>query len=82
MRPRVAASVVEPDESARPLLLAIGHAVVAVAGLEKALQLELTRLLCERHIRDHDASLSTLDQSYRDYTQTDGGTVAQRAPKS
>ena len=38
-----------------PLLLAIGGAVVAVAGLEKALQLELVRIYFERAVAAADA---------------------------
>ena len=37
-RPRVTASFVEPDETAAPLLQAIGRVVLAVTGLEKCLQ--------------------------------------------
>jgi hypothetical protein len=48
-RPRVTAYFAEPDGEATPLLLAIGRAVLGVAGLEKMLLAELARLLVERH---------------------------------
>jgi hypothetical protein len=48
-RPRVTASFVEPDEVSTSLLIAIGRAIVAAAGLEKALQVELAGILYERH---------------------------------
>jgi hypothetical protein len=44
-RPRVVGSFVEPDDVAMPLLVAVGQALFAVAGLEKSLQLELIRLI-------------------------------------
>lgn len=72
-RPRVVGSFVEPDESDRPLLLAIGKVVVAVAGLEKAMQLELTRLLCEQHIRRTEASASVLERRFSQLNKLSGG---------
>jgi hypothetical protein len=73
-RPRVIASLVEPDPSATPLLLAVGHAIVAAAGLEKALQLELTRLLIERNTHNPDTALSTISQ---DLSRLDNLTAGQ-----
>lgn len=44
-RPRVTGWFVDPEDIAVPLLVAIGRFVFTAAGLEKALQLELVRLL-------------------------------------
>jgi hypothetical protein len=44
-RPRVTGSFIEPSEQASQLLVAVGRAVFAAAGLEQALQLELVRLI-------------------------------------
>jgi len=49
-RPRVTVSLVESDESSTALLLAMGRAIIAAAGLERALQLELACLLLEGHV--------------------------------
>src|SRR4051812_4966302 len=58
-RPRVTASFVDPDELARPLLIAIGRVVLAVAGLEKSMQLELSRLkLVQRATEPHPSGRS------------------------
>lgn len=43
-RPRIHGELVEPDEIAIPLLVAIGRFVFAAGGLEQALQLEAIRL--------------------------------------
>ena len=43
-RPSVAAYFTELDERSNPLLIALGHVVVAAAGLEGSLRLELARL--------------------------------------
>jgi hypothetical protein len=59
-RPRVTGSFVEPDETARPLLMAIGRALFAAAGLEKTLQLEIARLPCVRHAADDTNRSPTL----------------------
>jgi hypothetical protein len=48
-RPHVTAYFAEPDKNGSPLLLAIGRAVLGVAGLEKMLLAEIARLLVERH---------------------------------
>lgn len=47
-RPRVTGYFIEPDEEATPLLVAMGRAVWAAAGLEKGLLLEIARLRAER----------------------------------
>jgi hypothetical protein len=44
-RLRVQGRFTDPDEAAAPLLMAIGRAVFCVAGLENALQMEVSRLL-------------------------------------
>jgi uncharacterized protein YidB (DUF937 family) len=56
-RPRVTGHLVEPDELATPLLVAVGRVVFAVAALEKSLQLELGRLLLVREAGEpHDSN--------------------------
>jgi hypothetical protein len=61
-RPRATGSFVEPDETAGPLLMAIGRAVFAAAGLEKTLQLEIARLLSVRHAAEDATPSPTLGQ--------------------
>src|ERR1700733_4649646 len=56
-RPRVTASFVEPDESGTALLVAVGQAIIAAAGLEKALQVELVGLLFEEHATEANPNL-------------------------
>jgi hypothetical protein len=56
-RPRVTAYFEEPDRDgeAVPLYLAVGRALLAVAGLEKMMLLEIAQLLVERN---PDASIA------------------------
>jgi hypothetical protein len=46
-RPRVTGYFLEPDEESRPLLVAIGRAVMGAAALEKVLLLEIARVRAE-----------------------------------
>jgi double-stranded uracil-DNA glycosylase len=48
-RPSVAAYFVDLDECANPFLIELGHVVLAAAGLEYSLRLELARLLLAAH---------------------------------
>jgi hypothetical protein len=70
-RPRVQGSFVDPDEDGLGLLVAIGRAVVAAAGLEKALQLELARALYDGHAIEPNPTLGA------DLTQSDNLTAGQ-----
>jgi hypothetical protein len=62
-RPRVTGWFIEPGGHTTPLLVAVGRAVFAAAGLEHALQLELVRLILVRQAAD--GSESNLDSELR-----------------
>lgn len=77
-RPRVVGSWVEPDDGARPLLHLIGKVVVAVGGLEKAMQLELARLICEEFARGGEAGSDALGPKLDALTRLPGGELLRR----
>ena len=77
-RPRVVGSWVEPDDCARPLLQVIGKVVVAVGGLEKAMQLELARLICEEFQRRGEAGSAALGPKLEVLTKLPGGELLRR----
>jgi hypothetical protein len=77
-RQRVVGSFVEPDESGSMLLLAIGKVVVAAAGLEKAMLLEIVRLLCEQSVRGGDDASSALEIELAQLSKLPGGELLKR----
>jgi len=70
-RPRITASLVESDESSSALLLAMGRAIIAAAGLERAMQLELAGLLLKGHVVTPNPKLE------RELTDSDALTAGQ-----
>jgi hypothetical protein len=71
-RPRVTGWLEQPDAEAARLLPAVGHVVFAVASLEKALQLEVSRLLMARAATDAARFQTSLD---KDLTALDSMTA-------
>jgi hypothetical protein len=71
-RPRVTGWLEQPDAEAARLLPALGHVVFAVASLEKALQLEVSRLLMARAATDAARLQTSLD---KDLTALDSMTA-------
>lgn len=72
-RPRVTARLDEPDEGAARLFVAVGRTVLAVAGLEQNLRLEITRLLIERNSAADVAQSAELDKELARIGELTGG---------
>lgn len=72
-RPRVTAGLDEPDEGAARLFLAVGRAVLAVAGLEQNLRFEIARLLIERNSAASVAQSAELDKELARIGELTGG---------
>ncbi len=72
-RPRIVGSLVDLDDADQPLLLAIGKVVIAAAGLEKAMQVDLVRLLCEQQHDECAPSVSELERQLTRLNKLPGG---------
>ena len=77
-RPRVTAYFAEPDEQAAPLLTALGRVVLAAAGLENSLRLELAQLLFAAHAGKDGIKDETLGKEVEELENLTAGQLLRR----